>query len=490
MYRRRLLFVLACTATLQPQLTAQEPGVDLVGHWEGALDAGIATLRIVFHFERDGDGWKATMDSPDQGATGIQVTKVTLDGKALRLEVDSVRGHYTGTLDDQGERCTGNWSQGIALELDLKRVAEPSKPARPQEPKPPFPYAIHEVEYSYDPAQGPQASLEPRAATGKKRLTLAGTLTVPHGDGPHPAALLITGSGVQDRDETIFGHKPFWVLADCLSRRGLAVLRVDDRGVGKSTGSAATATSEDFAEDVRAGIAFLHTRRADIDPRRIGLIGHSEGGLIAPLVAADNGDVAFVVLLAGPGLPGTEIIKLQEQLIGKASGRSQSRLAADAAFRDRLNQALTTADAPDPAVLRAILEQAVENLTPFEVQAIGDPQAHIDRQIAIVTSPWYRFFLRHDPIPSLERVRCPVLALNGAKDLQVDAKQNLPPIRAALARADNQDVTIEELPKLNHLFQTAITGGLQEYAVLQETFAPVALEQIANWLVQRFVDKR
>lgn len=326
-------------------------------------------------------------------------------------------------------------------------------PERPQTPKPPFPYAVEDV--VFDSAPG---------------VRLAGTLTLPKGPGPFPVAVLISGSGPNDRDETVFGHKPFLVLADDLTRRGIAVLRYDKRGVGGSSGRAPGVTTADFAVDARAAVAFLKTRK-DIDPRRIGLIGHSEGGVIAPMVAAGDPSVAFVVMMAGSGVPGDELLVAQNRAILTAMGGSEAALAA-AEQTNRKIYEIAKSDVSD-----ADAQGRVETILVGLGQAPA--QAHVGA--AQAASPWIRWWLRYDPRPALTKLRCPVLALDGSKDLQVVAAQNLPEIRKALK--DDPDATVLELPGLNHLFQTAGTGAVGEYAQIPETIAPIALTTIGDWVV-------
>ncbi len=260
-------------ALSQPQASletaAGKPG-SIEGVWLGTLQVPATKLRIVFNITTRPDGsFSATLDSPDQGATGIPVGAVSMEASQVTLDVSAVSGRYEGTLNEDGSAISGKWTQGgVSLDLVLQRVDEAPKPVRPQEPKKPYPYSEEEVTYE----------------NAKAGVTFAGTLTMPRTGGPFPAVLLITGSGAQDRDETVFGHRPFLILADYLTRRGIAVLRVDDRGTGGTKGDASQATSEDFADDTLAGVEYLKTRR-QIDPKRIGLIGHSEGGMIAPMVA-------------------------------------------------------------------------------------------------------------------------------------------------------------------------------------------------------------
>jgi uncharacterized protein len=320
----------------------------------------------------------------------------------------------------------------------------------------------------------------------KAGVKLAATLTLPRGAGPFPAVLLITGSSPQDRDETVMGHKPFLVLADYLTRRGVAVLRADDRGIGQSTGNFFTATSADFAEDAQAGVEYL-LRRKEINPRQIGLIGHSEGGLIAPMLAARSKDIAFIVMLAGQGLPGDEVLYRQGQELLKAQGANTERLDRQRELQTRLFALVRTEKEPEvlDRKVRALLDEEVAKLSEEKKQAAARLKAELPAHVQMVKSPWLRFFITYDPRPTLRQVRCPVLALIGSKDLQVAPEPNLRAIEEALRQGGNQDVTIRELPNLNHLFQTCSTGDLAEYAKIKETIAPVALETIASWITKR-----
>jgi len=409
------------------------------------------------------------MDSPDQVAKGIPCDAATFDGQALRLEIKRLRVVYQGTLARDGSEISGNFQQaGTTLPLVLKRVDKPLVVSRPQEPKRPLPYDEEEVSYDNKTAPG---------------VKLAGTLTLPRSGGPFAAVLLITGSGPQDRDEALLGHKPFLVLSDYLTRRGLAVLRVDDRGVAKSTGNFAASTTKDFASDAVAGVEYLKTRK-DIDPSRIGLIGHSEGGVIAPMIAADSTDVAFIVMMAGTGLPGDELLCLQSALIAKANGASDDTIAtSNRAQREILTIAKEERDnAAALKRIREVMEKVRAGLSTEQQQALGYGSTG-DAQIAPLVTPWFRYFLAYDPRPALRRVKCPVLAINGANDLQVPPKQNLPAIEQALEDGGNTDHQIVKLPALNHLFQTSKTGSPAEYARIEETISPAALAVIGDWLV-------
>ena len=461
-----------------PDMAAAQPGETIEGTWLGTLMLPSAELRIVFHVTPAEDGsLTATLDSPDQGATGIPVDAVTVAGDSVLFSVKAIGGLYEGILGEGGETLEGQWKQGGAtLPLALERVEAVPEVVRPQEPERPYPYDDEEVFFDNPDAEG---------------VRLAGTLTLPRSEGPHPAVILISGSGSQDRDESLMGHRPFLVLADHLTRQGIAVLRFDDRGTAASTGDFSTATTEDFASDVEAGVAFLRTR-ADIDPGRTGLVGHSEGGLVAPMVAVANPEaVAFLVLMAGPGLTGEEILYLQSGLIARASGASKEVIAQRRAQQEQLFAVLKEESDRKVAEerLRALVQASIDGMTEEERAALTsselDEAAVIDQQIRPYLSPWFRYFLMYNPIPTLTEVQVPVLAINGEKDLQVPPKENLAAIEAALKRGGNEDVTTVELSGLNHLFQTAQTGSPAEYAQIEETMAPVALNTISDWILEQ-----
>jgi len=431
-------------------LFAQPAGI--VGSWEGALKTPGGSLRIRLHVTQGADGALAgKMDSPDQGAAGIPVSSITFSGGTLKWELKMANASYEGKLNAEGSEIAGTFTQGMAIPLTMKRMSKDDiKPVmRPQEPKPPFPYKSEDVTF-------------PSKAAG---VTMAGTLTVPAGQGPHPAVVLITGSGPQDRDESLMGHKPFAVLADYLSRRGIAVLRYDDRGVGKSTGAFAKATTQDFADDAEGALSFLKTR-AEIAAGQVGLAGHSEGGIVAPIVAARRADVAFIVLLAGTAVSGADVILEQGQALAKVAGAPEGQLKA--ARAKQMEYTAIYRESKDDAELE-------RRLTAFFGEAGKS-------QLPVSMSPWFRYFMLYDPAPVLEKVKCPVIALNGEKDLQVLPDQNLPVLEAALKRGGNKDVTIVRLPGLNHLFQTAKTGLPMEYGQIEETMSPTMLEPLAKWI--------
>jgi len=326
--------------------------------------------------------------------------------------------------------------------------------AQTEHSKPSAPYVEENVSYANSDAPG---------------VTLAGTFTEPRAGGPFPAVLLITGAGPQDRDETISGHKPFLVLADYLTRRGVAVLRVDDRGTAQSTGNFDGATTQDFASDGEAGVRYLLSR-SDVDAKHVGLIGHGEGAIIAPMVAVNVPQVSFLVLLAGTAVPGEDVLLAQTEEAEAAAGIPDEQIEADERIGAALYR-LVRAGKPE-ADLREALFKAPSSYKPFI--------EHWQRQLHHLESPWLRFFLSYDPAPTLEKVRCPVLALDGERDTDVVPEQNIPAIRAALKRGHNHDATVRVLPDLNYMFESVKTGA--EYKSAPETMSPVALDLIGSWI--------
>jgi fermentation-respiration switch protein FrsA (DUF1100 family) len=447
------------------------------GIWLGTLTVPGAELRIVINLSKNADGkLVATLDSPDQGAKGIPVEEVSFVNGHLHLAAKSLNGGYEGNLNSDGSSIDGTWSQnGGSLPLNVKRVDKVEEKVRPQDPISPYPYEAKEVSYLNKNAN----------------ITLAGTLTLPRSGGAFPAVILITGSGAEDRNATVFGHRPILVLADYLTRRGIAVLRVDDRGVGSSTGNTAKSTSNDFAGDVLAGIDYLKSLK-EINPKQIGLIGHSEGGIIAPMVAIQSPDVAFIVLMAGPGETGEQIIYSQAALILKASGVPDEEIAKDRKIKE-LTFGVVKAEPNDSLAtikLHATLDSVLAKLSPEERAGFGYTPEAIDGIIKEILSPWFRTFLTYDPIPTLTKVKCPVLAINGEKDMQVPPKENLKAISDALKAGGNKVYTATELPGMNHLFQMAETGSPMEYATIDETISPKALATIGDWIIARTRPKK
>ena len=451
--------LLALAATLAAGGASAE---EAAGDWNGLLGG---QLHIIVHVTKDAGGhYGATLESPDQGSFVLAADQVAADADHFSFTIAKIGGSFAGTWSAGKNGWVGTWTQGQALALVLSRMTSraalaPAK--RPQEEAisaGPRPYRQEAVSFA-------------NAAAGVK---LAGTLGIPDGAGPFPAVVLICGSGPQTRDEDVMGHKIFLVLADALNRRGIAVLRYDKRGVGESTGNYATATFTDFAADTESALAFLKSR-PEIAPDRIGLVGHSEGGAVAPMIAVRDPSARFVVLMAAPGMRIGQLLRLQTAKIAKASGASDADIAKKLAFFDKLYVDLAGAggDAQALAVARADVARAVADKIV--------PAASADALATLVTSPWAHEAFAYDPIPALRQLKTPVLALNGSLDLQVPAEEDLNPIRAALQ--GNPETTIVELPNLNHLFQTAKVGTPAEYGEIEETIAPAALKTIADWVV-------
>lgn len=434
----------------------------IVGNWSGNLDVTSAKLEIIFKFSTDGAGNPtAVMDVPMQGAKDIECSVDKADNDSLVLSVPLIRGSFKGAFMND-TAIEGTWEQsGMKFPLLLAKTNTVTELKRPQTPVPPFPY--HSVEVTY--------------ANSLSGFKIAGTLTLPENPNNCPAVILISGSGAQDRDETIFEHKPFLVIADYLTRNGIAVLRVDDRGVGGSEGKTGEATSKDFAGDVLAGVNFLKTRK-EINPAKTGLIGHSEGGLIAPLVATKTNDVAFIVLLAGPGIVGEQILYEQGMLLGKAAGLSYDQALQNKKMQETIFSILKTET--DSAKRTDDLQRTISN--GMYNMLNDDQKTTVDNQVKTVNNTWFKFFLQYDPYPALVKLKCPALVLNGEKDLQVPAKENLAAIEKALTEGGNKNFKTMELPGLNHLFQTCETGAIAEYAQIEETISPMVLEIILDWI--------
>ncbi len=378
----------------------------------------------------------------------------------------SIHGTFIGTLEAGKKEIVGTWTQsGASLPLNLTPINGYKGPNRPQEPKPPFPYKCEDV------------------AIADGDVCLAGTLTVPLGKGPFPAIILIHGSGPNDRNETIFSHKPFLLLADYLTRRGIAVLRYDKRGVGKSTGDAKSATSKDFAADAQKVLESLKTR-PEIDGAKIGLLGHSEGGVVAPMVATQCDDVHFIVMMAGSVLPGDEILMYQVQGLSEGHGEKQQENDRSVAIAKETYAIVKSESDDDKAIAQIKAMRKRLGAPEYNSAAKRDAadQGRVEAELKKIVSPWFRFFLSYDPRIILEKVRCPVLAINGDRDCQVNAKTNLAAIKTALEKGGNKDVTEVVMPGLNHLFQTCKTGLPDEYAQIEETISPKALQTIGDWI--------
>ena len=440
---------------------------DLTGSWLGRLDAGGISLRIIFNIKLHGtDSLTATMDSPDQGAKNIPMGTVIFTDDTLTIFAPLIGGNYKGALENDST-VAGAWTQsGRSFSLVLKKQIIPFQIRRPQEPKAPYPYRSEEVIFP----------------NNNSNINLAGTLTLPEGKGPFPAVILISGSGAQNRDEALMGHKPFLVIADWLTRKGIAVLRYDDRGVGKSQGNYATATSADLATDTEAALLFLLGNPA-INKKAIGLMGHSEGGLIAPIVAAENKVTAFIVSLAGPGVNGEEIILRQQLDLGKASDIGEGLLKEGIEINKKLFEIIK--NEPDNLKAEEKVIETYRKILTDQKKSEAEIEAgikSIKTSLPASSYTWMRYFLITDPSQFWSKVRCPVLALNGDRDLQVAADINLPAIESALKAGRNRNIKMIKLEGLNHLFQHCTTGLPAEYGQIEETFSPEALNIISDWI--------
>ncbi|MCH7875817.1 MAG: alpha/beta fold hydrolase [Gemmatimonadetes bacterium] len=441
-------------------------GQQIDGSWRGSVSVMGQVIPFVVHFATADGALGATIDI--QGVSGLALKSVTWEHPAVHFELEAGPGIavWDGELAD--DSIAGSFTQaGVTGTFSMVRAREDVG-----EEEPP-PYGEEEVQFT------------------NGEITLAGTLTVPPSPGPHPAVVMITGSGPQNRDEELFpDYKPFRVIADHLTRHGIAVLRYDDRGVGGSTGSVTEATSADFAGDVLAAVAFLRSR-PEIAAGQIGVLGHSEGGIVGPLAATRSDDIAFVIMLAGPGLNGEQILYAQGELIVRAGGGDDDAVARQRALQQRIFTAIRTDRGWDEVrdMIAAQIEESLASMTVEQREAIEDDDAFIQRlveaQIGQIRSKWFRFFIDHDPLPVLERVRVPILGLFGELDLQVPAEQNRDAIREALERSGHPDYMLRILPGVNHLFIPATTGSPSEYATLDKEFAPGFLDLIAEWILAR-----
>jgi pimeloyl-ACP methyl ester carboxylesterase len=411
----------------------------MAGKWLGVLDVGGTKLRLVLKIGAGEDNsLRASLDSLDQGAMDLKVDSIVRTGSSIRAELNDLGAVYEGQVNSERTEILGEWKQGpSALPLTFRRITEVPALLRPQEPQKPYPYTEEEVVYE------------------------------------------------NKQDKVKLGHKPFLILADYLTRRGIAVLRADDRGVGGSSPGSAADTSENYAGDALSGIQFLKTRK-EINARQIGLIGHSEGGMIVALAAVRSTDVAYLVMLAGPGVPGDQLLYEQARLILKASGADDELVGYNRSLQQLMIKILREerTDASAERRLRTELPKAIAGVPEEKRKALGITEASMEGQFNMMMSPWFRYFLAYDPRPILKRVRCPVLAIGGERDLQVPARQNLPAIGEALKAGGNKDYTTMELPGLNHLLQTSRTGSPAEYTQIEETISPKALEVIGDWIIK------
>ncbi len=469
--RRSAVFVMLFLAFIA-QYGTPAVAEGLSGPWEGAIFIMGQELKIIVHFSEAGGALSATMDIPQQMAAGLPLSQVKRDGDKVHFEL--VAGPGIAIFDGAiaAAAIQGDFLQaGIKGSFRIARqAAKPEAAAKEPETSEPLPYREEEV------------------ALTNGTVKLSGTLTVPMGQGMFPAVIMITGSGTQNRDEEIFGFKLFRVIADHLSRRGIAVLRCDDRALD-AQGGFGLATSADFASDVVAQGAFLRVR-PEIDPQRVGLFGHSEGGIIAPL-ANQKSPFAFMVLMAGTAVKGEEVLLEQIGLIARADGASEAEIAEAISQQKRVYTLMGTPEG-EKEIAKLIADQArqaLEKMPPDQRKAVTDPEAYVQNaakaQTMAFNSPWFRYFLAYDPAPALAAVKCPVLALFGGKDMQVAARQNLPVMEQAFKKGSNRDATLKIIPEANHLFQQAKTGSPSEYATLDKAFVPGFLDTISSWILEK-----
>lgn len=439
---------------------------DITGQWNGLLEVQGIKLRLVFNVSKTETGYTSTMDSPDQGAKDIPVTATTFEDPKIKFEVKNIGAEYTGELKE--DEILGTFKQGgqeFPMNLSRKEI-EKVGAKRPQEPTEPYPYYSEDVTFK----------------NSKADISLSGTLTLPKKKGKYPVVVLISGSGPQNRDEELLGHKPFLVISDYLTRNGIGVLRYDDRGVGESTGDFNAANSADFATDVESAIEYLKSRK-EVDKKNIGLIGHSEGGIIAPIVAAESDDVSFIVLLAGTGIRGDKLLLMQQELIWRAGGMSEAEIEKSVQTNKQHFELVVKSN--DLEELKVDLTHSLNEMIAKDTTQIPEGKSkdeYVSELLGQVANPWMYYFLKYDPAPVLEKVDCPVLAINGEKDLQVPPKENLEAIKRALEKGGNDQVTTKEIENLNHLFQESETGSPNEYASIEQTFSPVALEVMLEWI--------
>jgi pimeloyl-ACP methyl ester carboxylesterase len=426
---------------------------NIAGQWNGVLEIQGMKLRITFHIEQIASVYKATMDSPDQGVKGIPVTFIRFKDSNLKMEVENIGFSYTG-IQKNDTLIEGSFSQG-GIDFPLNLIIGEAKLKRPQEPKPPFSYKVEEIKFE----------------NKQEGFSLAGTLTYPQEGSNFPAVILVTGSGPQNRDEELFEHKPFFVLADYLTRQGIAVLRYDDRSVGGSGGDLSSATTKDLALDALSGFNYLKTRK-EINPRKIGLLGHSEGGMITFMLAAENKDIAFIVSMAGTAMRGDSLLYEQRKMISSAAGVPPAAFEQNEELVRKLNDIISTHSIDE---IKQNASKYVDEL--FPVGLTPEQKKGYEQQIIGQASPWMQYFMKYNPADDIPKIKCPIFAINGMKDVQVNADTNLDRVKALSPKA-----TVKKYPDLNHLFQHCKTGLMNEYGEIEETISPEVLNDIAVWI--------
>lgn len=435
-------------------LAVQTSFAQVEGYWQGKMDLGATELEVGFDIQAVENGYSATLDIPAQGAMGLPVDETVFQDNRLQMTLSTLGASYSGTLKDS--RIEGEFEQrGMKFPLNLEKSEKETQQARPQDPKPPFNYRVEEVSFVNE----------------KEGNTLTGILTVPAGDGPFPAMVLVSGSGQQNRDEELMNHRPFWVIADYCARHGIAVLRYDDRGVGGSTGEVENATSMDFSYDAEAAFDFL-CKQKNINALQVGILGHSEGGIINFMVSARRPEVAFLVSLAGPAVNGIAVLKEQQAAILRASGVTEEAVQFSSNANAQLFDIIEASSNREEAdtLLRQLLK------------GWGYNEELTEQTIRELAMPWMYYFMEYDPKEAIVKTNCPALLLNGSKDLQVLATQNLPAYERIMAEHGKTNLTLRELPDLNHLFQHCETGNPNEYFTIDETISPEVLEMIVEFV--------
>ncbi len=443
----------------------------IVGQWEGNISIMGYDLNIIVKLETVNDSLTGTIDIPQQNASNLPLSNIYYNFPKLSfvLEVPNGDAEFDGEIVQ--DSIKGSFKQsGIKGTFHLARSKGDNQKFLEDEIAP---YIEEEVTfYNGD-------------------IKLSGTLTLPKYPGKHPAVVMITGSGPQDRNEEVYGFKIFQVIAGHFTKNGIAVLRYDDRGVGGSTGNISESTTEDFAGDVIEAVKYLQTRN-DIRHDNIGLCGHSEGGIVAPLVASQNKDIAFIILIAGTGVTGEEIILEQTALILKAEGQTNEEIKESLEQSKKLFSDLKLCKEKDEIIseLRKQISEDYKDMPEEQKELITNKDEYVNNtansKYAQLTSPWMSYFLSYDPVPTLEKVTCPVLMLFGELDMQVPVTQNEKPMVDALVRGSNKDFEVKTFPKANHLFQSANTGSPSEYADLQKEFVPEFLDFMSSWILKRF----
>lgn len=443
---------------------------DIAGAWNGTVKIGEGKeISFIFTIGNVENKHVTEISIPTQRVTGLKPQNTSYKDGVLIIDGANLGIKYEGSFNKDLQQFEGHFTEGAnTLPLNLKRgkIEKETAVNRPQEPVKPYPYLEEEVVFENNEAS----------------VSLSGTLTLPNKKGKFPVVVLISGSGPQDRDETVANHKPFWILADYLTRQGIAVLRFDDRGVGKSTGNFSDATTADFSTDVISAVNYLKSR-ADIDTNNIGLIGHSEGGIIAPLAANQTKDVSFLVLLASTGIPGSEISLIQ------ATTMRPFPVPDEAAYEQAIRKAIAIAASnKELSVIKSELaEHYNATIAPILTPLVGD-EAKVAQIITGLietrTTPWIRYFYNYNPATEIEKLSIPVLSLNGTNDTQVLAEINQKGIEDALIKGKNKDYRVLQLEGLNHFFQESKTGKMEEYSSIEQTFSPKAMEEISNWVLE------